>query len=485
MARKRLRDIVVVLPGITGSVLQKDGKDLWAISGRAAWRALKSLGKNLQDLELGEDDPLAAEAGDGVRAVRIMPDAHLVPGLIKIDGYGRTVRTIRDHFEVVEGTLGRGFPANFFEFHYDWRRDNRAHARQLKLLMDRQLPMWREHVNAPDARIILIAHSMGGLVSRYYLEALDGWRDCKALITFGTPYRGAVNALGFLANGYKKLFLDLTEVMRSFPSVYQLMPIYKALKVGDDWQRVAETDGVPNVDRQRAADALAFHREIESAVERHREDGEYRDRGYKIVPIVGIRQPTLQSATLADGEVSVARELPEWIDPMFGDGDGTVPRASAIPIELSSEYRDTFVPEQHGSLQANRHILGDLLGRLEQMQASGMDNIRGGPVVTRAPEREAALAVDIDDLYLAGEPVELRASLVNADGRFGAVRAEVEPLADTPGAAAEHTFEAGDEAHSLVLDGLAPGLYRATVSTEKRGGAAPPPVHAVFEIGGQ
>jgi triacylglycerol esterase/lipase EstA (alpha/beta hydrolase family) len=63
---------------------------------------------------------------------------------------------------------------------------------------------------------------MGGLVARYYLEVLEGWRDCRALITFGTPYRGSANALNYLANGYKKLFLDLTEVMRSFSSIYQL-----------------------------------------------------------------------------------------------------------------------------------------------------------------------------------------------------------------------------------------------------------------------
>jgi hypothetical protein len=28
-----MRDMVVILPGILGSVLQKDGKDLWAVSG--------------------------------------------------------------------------------------------------------------------------------------------------------------------------------------------------------------------------------------------------------------------------------------------------------------------------------------------------------------------------------------------------------------------------------------------------------------------
>jgi hypothetical protein len=43
MAKLRMRDIVVLLPEITGSVLQKDGKELRVISGQAAWRGLTGL----------------------------------------------------------------------------------------------------------------------------------------------------------------------------------------------------------------------------------------------------------------------------------------------------------------------------------------------------------------------------------------------------------------------------------------------------------
>ena len=34
-----MKDIVVLLPGVMGSVLQKDGKDIWNISVQAALRA--------------------------------------------------------------------------------------------------------------------------------------------------------------------------------------------------------------------------------------------------------------------------------------------------------------------------------------------------------------------------------------------------------------------------------------------------------------
>ena len=33
-----MKDLIVILPGILGSVLQKDSKDLWAVSGQAAWQ---------------------------------------------------------------------------------------------------------------------------------------------------------------------------------------------------------------------------------------------------------------------------------------------------------------------------------------------------------------------------------------------------------------------------------------------------------------
>ncbi|HYV00992.1 MAG TPA: hypothetical protein VEM93_01425 [Actinomycetota bacterium] len=44
MAKSPMRDVVVILPGITGSVLQKDGKDVWAFSAGAAVRAALTLG---------------------------------------------------------------------------------------------------------------------------------------------------------------------------------------------------------------------------------------------------------------------------------------------------------------------------------------------------------------------------------------------------------------------------------------------------------
>src|SRR5919109_5253515 len=116
MAKKAMRDVVVFLPGITGSVLQKDGKDVWNVSGGALLGALLSLGRNVHELALEDDPPDVDDLGDGVTAPKIMRDIHLIPGLWKIDGYSRVLQYVTETFEATAGQ-------NFFEFPYDWRRD--------------------------------------------------------------------------------------------------------------------------------------------------------------------------------------------------------------------------------------------------------------------------------------------------------------------------------------------------------------------------
>ena len=127
-----MTDVVVLLPGITGSVLRDSrGRDLWAPTAGTAARALVTLGRSLADLELRDED-----ADDGVTAPVMVPDLHLIPGLWKIDGYSKLSGYLQRQFAVTPGK-------NFFTFPYDWRRDNRVAARRLKEQTDRWLREWR------------------------------------------------------------------------------------------------------------------------------------------------------------------------------------------------------------------------------------------------------------------------------------------------------------------------------------------------------
>jgi hypothetical protein len=472
-----LKDLIVILPGILGSVLQKDGKDLWAVSGQAVWQIFTNSQQAFQNLKLGQDDPEAESLGDGVRATALIQDTHLIPGFWKIDGYTKTASLITDNFDVTPGDIYNDpddKAANFYQFPYDWRRDNRANARILKKLIDKRLKCWREKSGASDAKVILMAHSMGGLVSRYYLEVLEGWQDSRALFTFGTPYRGSLKAVNFLANGYKQMFLNLTEVMRSLTSIYQLLPIYKAININGEYHRIAETDNLPNVDKLKAQDALAFHREIEAAVEQHLKDERYLN-SFVTVPISGVQQPTLQSAALINGKLIASEDLPEVLRNRsdLGDGDGTVPKVSAIPIERSKNLDNFFIAEQHGGLQNQAQVLDNLLNTLRVSQFSLSE--------VRKAEPQTAISLSLDDLYLADEPVALRARLIGLPDSATKLKAKIQAVSHEQ-AALTLNFVEQEKEWVLAIDDLLPGLYRVTVQTENTTEQSPTPVHDLFEV---
>jgi hypothetical protein len=392
---KKFSDVVVLIPGIMGSVLKKDGREIWSLSGGSLLRALFSLGGSAKSLELPNDDPSVDDLGDGVIADRLFPDIHIVPGFWKIDGYSKAAQYLIDAFNLERG-------GNYFEFPYDWRRDNRVAARRLATEARGWLADWRRSSGNTTAKLILVAHSMGGVVSRYFLEILEGWRDTRMLITFGTPYRGSLNALNFISNGYRKkvgpvTLIDLTELLRSFTSVYQLLPIYPCIDLGDSKMvRVNETSRVPKLDPEMAAAALEFHNEIRNAAEDHRREEEYLQNRYKICPIVGTYQETLQSAVLKGSTL-------EMLCQHSGEdlaGDGTVPRVSAVPIGEESQLLGRSVATRHSSLQNS----DDALNQVEYMlRGLTIDDLR-----FRAATPAACVGLAVEDVYSSREPIHLR-----------------------------------------------------------------------------
>jgi hypothetical protein len=463
MSRHKLGDVVILLPGILGSVLEREGKEVWGPSPQGLLRALWTLGRSVRDLEL-HGDPLG-DPQDGVTATRLMPDVHIIPGLWGIDGYSAISAMLTRTFDVVQGKT-------FIEFPYDWRLSNTVSAHRLA---DVALPALHEQrtVN-PDAKLILIAHSMGGLISRYFLECLDGAKDTRMLISFGTPYRGSLNALGFLANGFAKRIgplkvADLSALVRSLPSVHELLPIYPCVSSGDGpLIRVAEADGLPQgVDRARAHRAEhGFHGVIEAAVSA---------RGpaapYFIHPVVGLSQPTLQSARLADGELTMLGSY-EGDDL---DGDGTVPRVSATPSEFDGLPADpaVYASERHASLQNATSVLTQLLGLLRPVdRPERFRDLRGG------------LRLVLGDLYEVGEAIPVT---VVAGVRRVNLLAKVQD-ADTgrPVAGPSPLTPGGDGlSHTLELAPVLPqGCYRLIVSAVSDGAGDVQPVHGLFLVAG-
>src|SRR5262249_37524147 len=153
------------------------------------------------------------------------------------------------------------------------------------------LERWR--ASAPqrrDAKLVLICHSMGGLVARYFLAVLGGAELTGKLLTLGTPYRGSVKALGQLVNGSR--IPGLTAAARSLPSLYQLLPVYDSVGTAADLRHHRELRWPAGVDAGLVADAERFHAQIAAGVRR------LGRPGYGTRAVTGLRQPTPTTAVI-------------------------------------------------------------------------------------------------------------------------------------------------------------------------------------------
>src|SRR5215510_2551314 len=123
-------DLVVILPGILGSVLaSKTGKEIWSPSAGAVLRALVTFGRSIKQLTLPVDIG-DGPAPDGVTATRLLPDIQILPGLWTAQkGYKGLLKWIRNVGLVLDHN---GNPRNLISFPYDWRLSNRYNAAKLQ-----------------------------------------------------------------------------------------------------------------------------------------------------------------------------------------------------------------------------------------------------------------------------------------------------------------------------------------------------------------
>lgn len=192
------RHPVVFVPGIMGS-------ELW-LGKERIWPNLKLLFK--------EPEFLKYPGIPGIEPRGILQEVVVVPNLIKLEQYSQ----LGDY--LVED-LGYTRGKDFFEFAYDWRQDIRLTAKQLSQFIDA----------LPVKPVKLVAHSLGTLVSRYYVERLGGKEKVDRLILMGGPHLGTPAAVSSLLFGpdvlpFGLMGETLRKVISTFHTSYQILPVY-------------------------------------------------------------------------------------------------------------------------------------------------------------------------------------------------------------------------------------------------------------------
>jgi pimeloyl-ACP methyl ester carboxylesterase len=222
-----------------------------------------------------------------------------------------------------------GLAASFHD--YDWRLGvdelGRSFADRLR--------------NEPAERLAIVAHSMGGLVSRAAV-VLPGAERVERVLLLGSPNYGSFAAIQALRGTYavvRKLarlagetsaeFLS-GEIFNTFPSLYQMLPAASCSDGTDLFDAGSWPRSGPRPDA-----ALLEHARIVQSTLAHPDP--------RFASIVGIGQETV---------TAVRRRTDDFVYTITRHGDGTVPAISAAlpgapayyaPVAHSDLTRDPVV----------------------------------------------------------------------------------------------------------------------------------------------
>lgn len=219
---------VIIIPGLFGSKLRDrtTGVEVWPGTARML------LFDDYRELVLDFDRATLAVRPDNLEAFDIADAA------LGQDFYRKIIATLHEFGGYVRGTIGvppKPGERRYYVFPYDWRQDNVEAARGL----DRLIESIRRDYGDPALRVDIVAHSMGGLIARYYQrygtdDVLDGreWQitlygtsRVRKLILLGTPNMGSASSLHAFLIGEAIGFGRIPqEVLATLPSGYQLFP---------------------------------------------------------------------------------------------------------------------------------------------------------------------------------------------------------------------------------------------------------------------
>lgn len=453
----------MVIPGIMGSTLvdAASGDVLWGINRlgwyREAWTSGRSL-RRLADLDV------RIEARGLLR----------FPAWAPLGGFEPYTNLVREIRKVV------AHPDAVLEFGYDWRLPVEHNARILAVAARRHLDAWRSHAaharardlqpDGREARLVLVAHSMGGLVARA-LGLVEGsgttpvvTADIRATVTLGTPFQGAAKVAVIFGTGAGTPLPSgrLKRLAARLPGLHDLLPTYRCVDTTDDVRHLTPSD----IESLSGSGELA------------RQSFGFLSR-LSMVPmvghraLVGVEQGTVHSIGLEHGVATGLRHTfrvhsdGELVRDRYGrlarfpgSGDGTVPLNSATPPGPPPQVE----AQQHGSLG---HV--DEVGMFVRSVITGVD--QGGRL------GRGQLGIDVPGTVPRG--VEWSVPVSGVDGPNDATceitDAETGALVDMP---ALHKRD-GIWQFAVTVD--RPHLHRVSVS----GGGGSPVTQLVLATDGE
>ena len=208
---------IVFVPGYYGTALKdaRSGRRVFVTAGGYLFGST-SVGLHTSDLQT---PPAPELVTDGV-----LERVRVIPGLFSVDVYGQFLNELE--------RIARDIDAELVRFAYDWRQDLVETARRL----DAEIERLRAR-GITDIQIV--AHSMGCVVTTYYLgyggqepaDAVLDWRGAgriaRAVLMAG-PYRGAFSLFRNMQTGGRigsNVDYLPAEAVASMPASYQLLPM--------------------------------------------------------------------------------------------------------------------------------------------------------------------------------------------------------------------------------------------------------------------